>query len=403
MSIQEEKLQAIADAIREKDGTTEPILANDFPDRIRAIETGGKLPEGVRTITLTADPPEGGTVSGGGVASDGMTVTIHAKSANNYKLKAWTMGGKNISKLNNYEFNVSSDLDLVAEFQEGSPAGELWFKSTLPFYSSWSSVTYGNGKFLMVSSSSSNDKAVYSGDGINWIETVLPVKAMWQCCAYGNGVYVVLARNGIGAYSTDCLNWTQIVLPSTDVWYDTTYGNGVFVAVASGSANAMYSYDGITWVSTQMPTSGSWNSVVYGDGKFVAIISGNATTTTAYSRDGISWGASTIPSLLCGGVAYCDGKFVIVGYDTTKGLYSEDGITWVSTVLPSQASWKSVSGGNGRFVVVAYNSNKALYSDDGVNWLATTLPSYGYWKDIIYGDGKFVAACSSSSAAAFSN
>lgn len=40
MSIQQEKLAAIADAIREKDGTTEPIVANDFPARIRAIQTG---------------------------------------------------------------------------------------------------------------------------------------------------------------------------------------------------------------------------------------------------------------------------------------------------------------------------------------------------------------------------
>lgn len=41
MSIQEAKLQAIADAIREKDGTTEPIPANDFPTRIKAIPSGG--------------------------------------------------------------------------------------------------------------------------------------------------------------------------------------------------------------------------------------------------------------------------------------------------------------------------------------------------------------------------
>lgn len=41
MSVQENKLKAIADAIREKDGTTAPIPANDFPARIRAIPSGG--------------------------------------------------------------------------------------------------------------------------------------------------------------------------------------------------------------------------------------------------------------------------------------------------------------------------------------------------------------------------
>lgn len=42
MSIQEDKLAEIADAIREVDNTTEPIVANDFADRIRAISPGVK-------------------------------------------------------------------------------------------------------------------------------------------------------------------------------------------------------------------------------------------------------------------------------------------------------------------------------------------------------------------------
>lgn len=40
MSTQGDKLKAIADAIREVDGTDEPIVANDFPDRIRSIAGG---------------------------------------------------------------------------------------------------------------------------------------------------------------------------------------------------------------------------------------------------------------------------------------------------------------------------------------------------------------------------
>lgn len=56
MSTQETKLTAIADAIREKDGTSEPIVANDFPDRIRAIPTGADVEAGNGiTITETAE------------------------------------------------------------------------------------------------------------------------------------------------------------------------------------------------------------------------------------------------------------------------------------------------------------------------------------------------------------
>lgn len=42
MSTQGDKLKAIADAIREVDGSTDPIVANDFPDRIRSISPGVK-------------------------------------------------------------------------------------------------------------------------------------------------------------------------------------------------------------------------------------------------------------------------------------------------------------------------------------------------------------------------
>ena len=41
MSVQEEKLKAIADAIREKKGTTAPIKASDFASEILSIESGG--------------------------------------------------------------------------------------------------------------------------------------------------------------------------------------------------------------------------------------------------------------------------------------------------------------------------------------------------------------------------
>ena len=40
MSTQGDKLKAIADAIRAKEGSSDPIAANDFPARIAAIETG---------------------------------------------------------------------------------------------------------------------------------------------------------------------------------------------------------------------------------------------------------------------------------------------------------------------------------------------------------------------------
>ena len=48
-------LTQIADSIRSKDGTTEPIIANNFPQRILDIPSGGgsDLPDNIKTGTFT--------------------------------------------------------------------------------------------------------------------------------------------------------------------------------------------------------------------------------------------------------------------------------------------------------------------------------------------------------------
>ena len=80
MSVQEANLKAIADAIREKDGTAEPIPAKDFPERIRAIPA---MPEDVYIIDVQANDPEMGAVTGGGIVSQNMAVTAAVEAVEN--------------------------------------------------------------------------------------------------------------------------------------------------------------------------------------------------------------------------------------------------------------------------------------------------------------------------------
>lgn len=119
MSVQETKLKAIADAIREKDGTTDPIPASSFPERIRAIPEGG-MPEDVFTILVTTDNPEAGSVTGGGVLSK----TLHAKCsaiatpAEGWNFAGWLENGETVWTAPSYEFDVNRDRNLVAAFSE---------------------------------------------------------------------------------------------------------------------------------------------------------------------------------------------------------------------------------------------------------------------------------------------
>ena len=68
------------------------------------------------TITVSANPSNGGTVSGGGTYNQGASCTVHAQAATNYQFTNWTEGGTVVSTQANYTFTVNSNRTLVANF-----------------------------------------------------------------------------------------------------------------------------------------------------------------------------------------------------------------------------------------------------------------------------------------------
>ena len=68
------------------------------------------------TITVTANPPEGGSVMGGGIYYPGDLVTVFAAPAEGYNFVNWTENGVVVSTTGAYSFIATSDRDLVANF-----------------------------------------------------------------------------------------------------------------------------------------------------------------------------------------------------------------------------------------------------------------------------------------------
>ena len=274
----------------------------------------------------------------------------------------------------------------------------MWTTSTTPSSEEWSSIAYGDGKFVV--SNRKSDKITYSTDCINWTEITLPSSVKVGNIAYGDGKFVTVDYGSDkAAYSTDGINWTTSAMPSSKNWYSIAYGDGKFIAATISNSNkAAYSTDGINWIETTMPSSTDWVSITYGDGKFIAMDSNS--NKAAYSTDGINWIETTMPSSLTWqSVAYGDGKFVAVAYNTNKAAYSTDGINWIETTMPSSAYWQSVAYGDGKFVTVANaTSNNSAYSTDGINWIKTTTPSSMRLTHVAYGDGKFVVPSRGSAA-----
>ena len=277
---------------------------------------------------------------------------------------------------------------------------EGWKQNTLPASRGWTSVTYGDGKYVAVASAGS--AGAYSTDGITWTEMILPTTSYWMSVTYGNGKFVAVAQNsGKGTYSIDGINWIEMSMPANIGWHSVTYGNGKFVAVAVGGSAGAYSTDGINWSSFTLPTVENWMSVTYGNGKFIAL--SNYGKNGAYSTDGITWTRMSMPeSRAWRSVIYGNGKYVAVAAESNiYGAYSTNGINWTEMSMPAKRDWDSVTYGNGKYVAVASNSSAGAYSTDGINWANITLPASRSWSSVTYDNGKFVALAMSSANGAY--
>ena len=69
------------------------------------------------TITATASPSNGGSVSGGGTFNQGASCTVHATANSGYTFVNWTEDGTQVSTNPSYSFTVNGNRNLVANFQ----------------------------------------------------------------------------------------------------------------------------------------------------------------------------------------------------------------------------------------------------------------------------------------------
>lgn len=72
------------------------------------------------TITASAAPVEGGSVTGGGSVANGTSVTVTATASAGYSFINWTEGGAPVSNNASYTFNATANRTLVANFAAGN-------------------------------------------------------------------------------------------------------------------------------------------------------------------------------------------------------------------------------------------------------------------------------------------
>lgn len=283
---------------------------------------------------------------------------------------------------------------------EGDDPKDMIYKGTEGFISDvsrkWTSVCYGNDKFVAIARDS--NYFAYSYDGITWKESYATSELnYWRTVCYGNGIFVAADYNGSAfLYSYNGIHWVESSLAiEGGKWRPLCYGNGKFVAASSNSNMFACSSDGDIWIQTAVgEIDRYWKSMCFGNGKFIALAEG---TTFARSSDGINWEEITVTDdaeRSWNSICYGDGKFVaIVSHSNIVAYSTDDGDTWTETIVSdTDRYWYSICYGNGIFVAIANNTNIFAYSSDGITWIEGHITEAARgWYSICYGNGKFVA------------
>jgi hypothetical protein len=107
---------------------------------------------------------------------------------------------------------------------------------------------YGGGT-LAGTPAENSTVSMYSTDGITWTSSELPINSGWSDVTFGNGTFVVVSSSGDNTlYSQDGITWSQNIIPIGAV-NKIAYGQGVFLAVSTTSGTAYTSEDGINWIT----------------------------------------------------------------------------------------------------------------------------------------------------------
>jgi len=94
------------------------VISTNYPMIGQNIQTVSiNTPIQTYTITVSANPNEGGSVIGGGTYDQGTSCTVSATANTGYTFTNWTENGNVVSTNASYTFNVTGNRSLVANFQ----------------------------------------------------------------------------------------------------------------------------------------------------------------------------------------------------------------------------------------------------------------------------------------------
>lgn len=246
------------------DGYTSSVATNYNPDSgdytFTITNTPINADPTTYTVTVVADPSEGGAVSGGGVYQNGDTCTVFASpnTSNGYRFENWTNASNiPLSSSTRYQFTVTSDVTLTAHFSNiyygyidynpNGGSGNQMHQSvasnqtTVTLFSNTTTNFFNNGYHLIgwdtnASATSPTYSLGQSGvqlatlfpNGINAEHSSVTLYAIWEANGGSDDDLIVSYTSNIDAtgFSWDSATTASASMPTSGVW-STVNSNGL--------------------------------------------------------------------------------------------------------------------------------------------------------------------------------
>lgn len=321
------------------------------------------------------------------------------------------VGGWQVPKQTNLTYEDSQTLitafggnKYVAITQNGyastSTDGITWndefAETTLNNVNNWTSITYGNNKFVATGLDNSN--IIYISTSTNGTTWTTPV----MCDVNGNfsGINIValtytgqqfvilglvivdmetMTANWATSTSTDGTTWTTPTLTNLVfdisnpiVWFGLVYDNNRYIAIGqsmSGNLVTSTSTDGITWTTEQVVLSGGFSPILmlYNNGNFITLLDKNQDTNfySITSTDGLTWSNPNIETNL--GDATTFGNLSFQTFNNENFVYSmlnQNDYWYITTYKPSRNLTETVTDSLGNTATAEMLLKVGTYQDE---------------------------------------
>ena len=282
------------------------------------IQVGGSSTQ--YTITTTASPSNGGSVTGGGTYFENQQCTVTATANNGYTFTNWTENGNVVSTNATYSFTVTGNRSLVAHF------------TAVPTYTvstsanpSIGGTTTGGGTFQQGQSCTVHASANNGYTFNNWTENgnVVSSNANYTFTVNSN-------RNLVANFGAVTYNITVSATPANG---GSVSGGGSYEAGAtctvSATANPGYTFEKWTAGASTLSTEPTYSFTVSGNRSLVAHFV-SATYTVSVDTDPeqgtVSGGGSFSYGQTCAVQASANSGYHFVAWTENGSVISEQAV-----------------------------------------------------------------------------